>query len=80
MNHPEIIHVDTLWKKLDPMTHKEGIVCGLEHLHQTKLELEDLEQQAIAEDIAELHNEVRASLIYAKVVEKELQDKLKETN
>ncbi len=80
MNNPEIIHVDTLWKKLDPMTHREGIVWGLEHLHQTKLKLEDLEQQAIADDNAELHNEVRASLIHAKVVEKELHDKLKETN
>ena len=80
MNHPEIIHVDTLWKNSDPMTHKEGIIWGLEHLHQTKLELEDLEQQAIADDNAELHNEVRASLIHAKVVEKELQGKLKEAN
>ena len=80
MNHPEIIHVDALWKKLDPMTHKEGIVWGLEHLLQTKRKLEDLEQQAIADDNAELHNEVRSSLIHAKVVEKELQDKLKEAN
>ena len=80
MNQSEIIHVDTLWKKLVPMTHKEGIIWGLEHLQQTKRKLEDLEQQAIVDDDAELHNEVRASLIHAKVVEKELQTKLKETN
>lgn len=80
MNNPEIIHVDTLWKKLDPMTQKDGIIWGLESLLQTKRELEDLEQQAIADDNAELHNEVRASLMHVKVVEKELQDKLKEAN
>jgi len=41
MNHPEIIHVNTLWKKLVPMTQKDGIVWGLESLLQTKRELED---------------------------------------
>ncbi len=80
MNNPEIIHADTLWKKLDPMTQKDGIIWGLESILQTKRELEDLKQQAIADDNAELHNEVRSSLIHAKVVEKELQDKLKEAN
>jgi len=70
MNHPEIIHVDTLWKKLDPMTQKEGYIWGQEYLQQTKRELEELEQQAIANDDAELLNEIRSSLIHVKVVEK----------
>ena len=41
------------------MTHKEGIVGGLEHLHQTKLELEDLKQQTIDDDNTELHDKLK---------------------
>ena len=80
MNHPENIHVDALWKKFDPMTQKEGYKWGLESLLQTKRQLEEREQISIIDDNAELHNEVRASLIHVKVVEKELQDKLKKVN
>ena len=67
-------------EKIGSNDPQRGNKWGLEHLQQTKRELGDLEQQAIAEDNAELHSEVRASLIHAKVVEKELHDKLKEAN